>query len=184
MISIEGGVTLIQTAHTYNCASPNSRYPKIYSSRPMLSFQEVVTFTQTTLKNMPPGYLPKWLLFISIVSVFNSIQTYISGLKLTRRVYSRKPAETTPLSARTFGTWTFVSCIIRLYGAFFLNEPHVYQLTFCSYIIALGHFASELLIYRTCNLDAGFLSPLCVASTSLIWMYNQAEYYTGRPLWG
>ncbi|CCE94099.1 Erg28p TDEL_0H02400 [Torulaspora delbrueckii] len=145
----------------------------------MLSFQDVIRFTQNKLVSMPPGYLPKWLLFISVVSVFNSLQTYISGLELTRRVYENKPAETTSLSARTFGTWTFVSCVIRFYGAMYLQEEHIFQLTFISYLIAIAHFGSELLIFRTCKLGKGFMGPLVVASTSLIWMYNQKEYYTG-----
>ncbi|QLG73827.1 hypothetical protein HG535_0F03380 [Zygotorulaspora mrakii] len=147
----------------------------------MLSFQEVLNATQAKLATMPPGNLPKWLLFISVVSVFNSIQTYVSGLELTRRVYENKPSQTTSLSARTFGTWTFVSCVIRFYGAFYLNEPHIYQLTFISYLIAIGHFGSELLIFRTCKLGKGFMGPLVVASTSLIWMYTQKEFYTGLP---
>lgn len=147
----------------------------------MISFQEVVSSLQEAVYNMPPGYLPKWLLFISIVSVFNSVQTYVSGLELTRRVYENKPSETTALSARTFGTWTFVSCVIRFYGAFFLNEPHIYQLTFISYIIALVHFGSELVIFRTCKLGKGFMGPLVVSTTSLVWMYNQKEFYTGLP---
>ena len=145
----------------------------------MLSIDQVIPFVQKRFETLPAGYLPKWLLFISVVSIFNSIQTYISGLKLTRKVYSRKPQETTKLSARTFGTWTFISCVIRLYGALYLNEPHIYQLTMISYAVALFHFGSELLIYGTCRFDAGFISPLIVASTSSIWMYNQVDYYTG-----
>lgn len=128
---------------------------------------------------MPPGYLPKWFLFISVVSVFNSLQTYVSGLELTRRVYENKPQEVTPLSARTFGTWTLVSSFIRLYGAFHLNEKNVYQLTFISYAIALLHFISELVIYRTCRVGKGILGPLVVATTSLTWMWCQKEYYIG-----
>ncbi|KAG0666961.1 ergosterol biosynthesis protein [Maudiozyma exigua] len=145
----------------------------------MLSLNDVINCTKNTLAAMPPGYLPKWLLFISVVSVFNSVQTYISGLELTRRVYSRKPAETTSLSARTFGTWTCISCVIRFYGAFFLTEPHIFQLVMVSYCVALLHFGSELLIYRTCNFDSGFMGPLIVSTTSLVWMYNQKEFYTG-----
>ncbi|CCF60676.1 hypothetical protein KAFR_0L00690 [Kazachstania africana CBS 2517] len=147
----------------------------------MISSQDFISCVQAKLQSMPNGYLPKWLLFISIVSIFNSFQTYISGLELTRQVYSRQPKETTALSARTFGTWTFVSCMIRLYGAFYLTETHIYELTFISYIIALTHFGSELVIYRTCRFDKGFMGPLIVASTSLIWMYNQKEFYTGTP---
>lgn len=145
----------------------------------MLTLTEVVEYTQKTLQSLPPGYLPKWLLFISIVSIFNSVQTYISGLKLTRKVYANKPNETTSLSARTFGTWTFVSCIIRLYGAFYLTEPHIYELTMISYLIALVHFGSELLIFRTCKFNSGFMGPLIVSTTSLVWMHSQREFYTG-----
>lgn len=145
----------------------------------MISFQQVIDFMSAKLATMPSGYLPKWLLFISVVSVFNSIQTYISGLELTRKVYENSPQEVTPLSARTFGTWTLISSFIRLYGALHLNENHVFQLTFISYTIALLHFSSELLIYRTCKIGKGTLGPLIVATTSLTWMYCQKEYYTG-----
>lgn len=75
----------------------------------MLSIEQIIPFVQGRLQVLPEGYLPKWLLFISVVSIFNSIQTYISGLTLTRKVYSKKPEQTTKLSARTFGTWTFIS---------------------------------------------------------------------------
>ncbi|QEU62937.1 Erg28 [Kluyveromyces lactis] len=146
----------------------------------MLSFTEVSECVQKSLASLAPGYLSKWLLFISVVSIFNSVQTYIN-IDLTRRVYENKPNETTSLSARTFGTWTLVSCIIRLYGALYLTENHVYQLTFISYVIALLHFGSELLIFRTCKLGAGFLGPLVVSTTSLVWMYFQKEFYTGVP---
>lgn len=145
----------------------------------MLTFQEVSTLTQNALKSMPPGYLPKWLLFISVVSIFNSIQTYVN-IDLTRRVYENKPQQTTALSARTFGTWTLVSCVIRLYGALYLNEEHVFQLTFISYLIALFHFGTELLVFRTCKIGKGFLGPLVVSTTSLTWMYMQKEFYTGK----
>ncbi|CAR28198.1 hypothetical protein ZYGR_0N06900 [Zygosaccharomyces rouxii] len=145
----------------------------------MISFQQVIDCTSAKLATMPSGYLPKWLLFISVVSVFNSLQTYISGLELTRQVYENSPQEVTPLSARTFGTWTLISSFIRLYGAFHLNENHIFQLTFISYSIALLHFSSELLIYRTCKIGKGILGPLVVATTSLTWMFYQKEYYTG-----
>ncbi|SCU78501.1 LADA_0A05930g1_1 [Lachancea dasiensis] len=145
----------------------------------MLSFQQVIDYTQSTLRTMPPGYLPRWLLFISVVSVFNSLQTYFSGLTLTRRVYERKPSETTNLSARTFGTWTFISSVIRLYGALYLQEEHIYQLVCISYLVALFHFGSELIVFRTCKLGKGFMGPLIVSTTSLAWMYTQKEFYTG-----
>ncbi|CCH60968.1 hypothetical protein TBLA_0D04720 [Henningerozyma blattae CBS 6284] len=145
----------------------------------MLSLSQIIPFVKFQLDSNPQGYLPKWLLFISIVSLFNSCQTYLSGLELTRRVYENKPLETTYLSARTFGTWTIISSIIRLYGSLFITESHVYQLVFLSYIVALFHFSSEWLIFRTCKLGKGIMGPFIVATTSLTWMYLQKEYYTG-----
>lgn len=146
----------------------------------MLSSKDIFALIQSTPNSLPSGYLPKWLLFISIVSIFNSVQTYFNT-SLTRKVYENKPEQVSPLSARTFGTWTLVSCIIRLYGAFYVNETHIFQLTFISYAIALFHFGSELIVYNTCRLSKGFMGPLIVSTTSLIWMYYQKEFYTGLP---
>ncbi|ODQ78375.1 hypothetical protein BABINDRAFT_39520 [Babjeviella inositovora NRRL Y-12698] len=133
----------------------------------------------TSLLPAAPGILPKWLLFISVVSVFNSVQTYVSGVELTRRVYENKPLETTALSARTFGTWTVVSAVIRFYGAYYINNPQVYELTMCSYYIAAFHFASELFFYKTAKWGKGIMGPAIVATTSIIWMNLQKDYYLG-----
>ncbi|KAF3043781.1 ergosterol biosynthesis protein [Didymella heteroderae] len=86
---------------------------------------------------IPPaeGLLPKWLLFVSLVSTLNSIQAY-STLAYTSRVYNptpldppaRKPDHVTWLSSRTFGTWTFLTSVIRFYAAYHINEPAFYQL--------------------------------------------------------
>lgn len=124
-----------------------------------------------------PGFLPKWLLFISIVSIFNSIQTYASGLALTRKVYAAKPGEVTNLSARTFGTWTIISSIIRFHGAYHLNNPQVYQIVFASYAVAFFHFNSEWLVYKTCRMGSGLLGPMIVATSTLIWMTLQRDFY-------
>ncbi|KAK9450130.1 uncharacterized protein V1518DRAFT_413066 [Limtongia smithiae] len=128
-----------------------------------------------------PGLLPKWLLFISAVSVFNSAQSYFGGLHLTRRVYDG-PAATagvTGLSARTFGTWTFITSVVRFYGAYHLNDPAVFSLTYATFIVALVHFSSEWLIYKTTKFGKGLLGPLIVSTTSLVWLTLQKEFYLG-----
>ncbi|KAL6926100.1 hypothetical protein ACO0SA_002669 [Hanseniaspora valbyensis] len=130
------------------------------------------------------NYLPKWLLFISVVSIFNSIQCFSKiGISLTKKVYSNTSAknnnEINSLTCRLFGTWTFIACMIRLYGAIYTSNEQVYQLCFISYIVALGHFGSELIVFRACKFDKGIAGPFIVATTSLIWMYKQKEYYTG-----
>ncbi|KAK9474438.1 Erg28 like protein-domain-containing protein [Dipodascopsis tothii] len=123
------------------------------------------------------GYLPKWLLFISVVSIFNSGQSYFGGLKLTRRVYESKPAEVTGLSARTFGTWTFITSVVRAFGAYYTTVEPVYNLTYATFIVAFVHFASEWLVYGTTKFGKGLLGPLIVSTSSLIWMTQQREFY-------
>ena len=129
---------------------------------------------------LPPhqGLLPPWLLLISTVSLLNSVQNYAT-LSLTQRVYAAQPAQTTPLSARTFGTWTALSSVIRLYAAYHVTNPQVYQLALCSYAIAWVHFMSEWLVFKTAKLGAGLMGPLIVATTSLAWMASQWGFYVG-----
>jgi hypothetical protein len=129
---------------------------------------------------LPPnqGLLPPWLLLISAVSLFNSAQNYTTT-SLTKRIYAEQPKQTTSLSARTFGTWTALSSVIRLYAAYHITNPQVYQIALYSYMIAWAHFLSEWLIFRTAKLGAGLAGPLVVATTSIVWMVSQREFYVG-----
>ncbi|CDO52700.1 similar to Saccharomyces cerevisiae YER044C ERG28 Endoplasmic reticulum membrane protein, may facilitate protein-protein interactions between the Erg26p dehydrogenase and the Erg27p 3-ketoreductase [Geotrichum candidum] len=132
-----------------------------------------MSYVDTLIQSLPStqdGLLPSWLLFVSAVSVFNSVQTYISGLELTRKVYDNKPQEVTNLSARTFGTWTVLASIIRFYGA-------VYNLTFSSFLLAGAHFASEWLVYKTVKFGKGLAGPLITASLTITWMTLQRDFY-------
>lgn len=86
----------------------------------------------------------------------------------------------TRLSARTFGTWTFLTAIVRFYGAYNLvGNEQWYNLSMWTFAIAGFHFVSEWLVFRNCKLDSGLAGPLVVASSSLIWMYQQKAYYLG-----
>lgn len=129
------------------------------------------------------GYLPHWLLFISVVSLFNSVQTYSSDLTLTRKVYEKeatsknKGPQVTNLGARTFGTWTCVASLVRLYAAYNVNNKPVYELAQFTFLIAALHFGSEWLVFKTCQMGKGLLGPVIVSTVSLIWMYKQKLYY-------
>ncbi|RLV93677.1 Ergosterol biosynthetic protein 28 [Spathaspora sp. JA1] len=131
------------------------------------------------------GKLPYWLLFISVVSIFNSYQTYQSkDLQLTKRVYENESSPSQPsqpqvthLSARTFGTWTLITSIVRFYCAYNVTNKAVYELGQFTFLVAGWHFFSEWLIYKTCKLGKGLAGPLIVATVSSIWMYLQKDFY-------
>ncbi|KAG5207120.1 Ergosterol biosynthetic protein 28 [Trichophyton interdigitale] len=120
------------------------------------------------------GFLPKWLLFVSVVSSLNTFQAFASPA-YTGQLYSAAPV--TPLSSRKFGTWTFLSSVIRMYAAYYVSNPQVYDLAMWTYGIALAHFASEWLIFGTAKAQGRFISPLIVASCSLTWMFTQRSWY-------
>ncbi|EJD06875.1 Erg28-like protein [Fomitiporia mediterranea MF3/22] len=126
-----------------------------------------------------PGLLPKWQLFVSTVALYNTVQCFCTS-KLTRRVYNNAPV-VTDLQVRTFGVWTITSAVVRFYAAYHITEKAVYDLALFTYLIAFGHFSSELLIFRTAKINPGIMSTFVFASLSLVWMLVQYDYYVGPP---
>lgn len=120
---------------------------------------------------------------VSFLSIFNTLQTYLSlpSLALTRRVYSG-PATTsstqvTPLFARTFGTWTFLSAIVRLYASYHIHNREMFALALWTFVIAVGHFGSEWAVYGTVRMGKGFAPSAIVAVSSMAWMVWQWGAY-------
>ncbi|EGX43670.1 ergosterol biosynthesis protein [Orbilia oligospora] len=127
-----------------------------------------------------PGFLPKFLLFVSVVSVANSMQCYAT-LKFTKRVYSGKPFEVNGLSSRTFGTWTMLAALIRFYAAYNISNGPIYDICIGTFVLAGWHFVSEWLWFGTASLGEGLTGPLIAASTGLTWMLWQRGYYLTLP---
>ncbi|KAF2637547.1 ergosterol biosynthesis protein-like protein [Massarina eburnea CBS 473.64] len=154
------------------------------------------------------GHLPLWMLFTSIISVGNSIQAY-KTVHFTARVYNPNPdnsrapsnipsngssttpkpekppvgeipSQVTPLSSRTFGTWTLLASIIRLYGAYYINNKAVYELAMCAYAVAWVHFVAEWRIYGTTRLGVPLGGPLVISTGTLIWMFLMKDFYLGQ----
>jgi len=129
------------------------------------------------------GLLPWWLLLVSVTACGNTFQAFTS-LYPTRRVYpgsstSSPPnvSPVTPLQARTFGVWTLLSAAVRLYAAYYIDNPQVYELTLFTYVLAWGHFLSEWLVFGSTSLGAGLMGPLVVSNVSLVWMVMQWRFY-------
>jgi hypothetical protein len=83
----------------------------------------------------------------------------------------------TPLAARLFGTWTLITSIVRCYAAYHLHIGPVYDIAICTYVVALGHFASELFVFKSMSLGVPQLFPFAFATCALIWMPLVRDYY-------
>ncbi|KAI5122926.1 hypothetical protein M0805_007604 [Coniferiporia weirii] len=125
-----------------------------------------------------PGLLPKWQLLVATTALFNTVQCFFT-LKFTKRIYNTSPGgcAVTALQARTFAVWTLTSAVVRFYAAYHITDKVVYDMALFTYLIAFGHFSSELFIFRTAKINPGVISPVIVATTSLIWMVTQYDFY-------
>lgn len=83
----------------------------------------------------------------------------------------------TPLSARTFGTWTAITAVVRLYAAYHIQIPVMYELALWTFGVAWAHFMSEWLVFKTTKMGSGLLGPFAVSTGTLIWMWLQWDYY-------
>lgn len=85
--------------------------------------------------------------------------------------------QVTPLSARCFGTWTLITSIVRLYAAYNLHLAPVYDIAIWTYVVALGHFASETFVFKSMTFGVPQFFPFLFATTALVWMPMVREYY-------
>ncbi|KAH9964372.1 Erg28-like protein [Lactifluus volemus] len=124
------------------------------------------------------GNLPIWQAIIATTALFNTVQNFLT-LQLTKRLYDNVPKEqpVTPLQARTFGIWTLTASVVRLYAAYNIHNKAIYDMALLTYLFAFAHFSSEILIFRTSRIGIPVLSPVIVATTSLVWMIAQYDFY-------
>ncbi|KAI0087296.1 Erg28 like protein-domain-containing protein [Irpex rosettiformis] len=133
--------------------------------------------TACTAADLPqgPGILPKWLLLVSAMAIFNTVQNFTTT-KLTHRLYNRLPI-VAPVQARTFAVWTLMSAVVRFYTAYDIHNKTLYDMSLLSFLIVFGHFTSEIFVFRTAKLNGPVISPLIVGTTSLVWMITQYDFY-------
>lgn len=146
---------------------------RLHRSFPILTSQSHAHIPKTT-KLIPTKK-------VSVVSAANSLQAYRSEAYAAELYNGRTPegyVYTNPLSSRTFGTWTFLSAVIRFYAAYNINNPAVYDLALWTFGIALVHFVGEL-VKGSARLRGRFVSPLLVASSTLTWMFWERAWYLG-----
>ncbi|KOS20448.1 Ergosterol biosynthetic protein 28 [Escovopsis weberi] len=89
----------------------------------------------------------------------------------------RAADQLTPLGARLFGTWTLLTSIVRCYAAYHLHSQPWYDLAMWTYVVALGHYASELFIFKSMTFGLPQYFPFTLATVALIWMPMVRSFY-------
>ncbi|PWN43110.1 Erg28-like protein [Ceraceosorus guamensis] len=129
---------------------------------------------------IPPGdgVLPKWLLLVASMAYINGVQTFLNP-SFARQVYNASGAQGTALQARCFAIWNLGSATVRTYAAYHIHNREVYHLCALTFVIAILHFSSEAIVYKTTKMSKlpGIVVPLIVASSSLTAMILQYGHY-------
>lgn len=125
--------------------------------------------------------LRSWLVMVSIIAAGNTLQSFRDHSFLYEKLYTGKPDLVNGLQARTFGIWTLLSSVIRCLCAIDIHNKTLYHITLWTFLLALGHFLSELFIYGTAAPTIGVLAPLMVASFSVLGMLAGFRYLEAEP---
>ncbi|XP_017522079.3 ergosterol biosynthetic protein 28 homolog isoform X1 [Manis javanica] len=111
--------------------------------------------------------LRSWLVMVSIIAMGNTLQSFRDHTFLYEKLYTGKPNLVNGLQARTFGIWTLLSSVIRCLCAIDIHNKTLYHVTLWTFLLALGHFLSELFVYGTAAPTIGVLAPLMVANQEI-----------------
>ncbi|KAM8783266.1 ergosterol biosynthetic protein 28 homolog isoform 1-T1 [Rhynchonycteris naso] len=125
--------------------------------------------------------LRSWLVMVSIIAMGNTLQSFRDHTFLYEKLYTGKPDLVNGLQARTFGIWTLLSSVIRCLCAIDIHNKTLYHITLWTFLLALGHFLSELFVYGTAAPTVGVLAPLMVASFSILGMLVGLRYLEVEP---
>mmetsp|Transcript_23444 Transcript_23444/g.73021 ORF Transcript_23444/g.73021 Transcript_23444/m.73021 type:complete len:141 (+) Transcript_23444:107-529(+) len=114
--------------------------------------------------------LSAWLYVVAALRILSVVVGITNAAIFRDRLFSKAQGQVSPLYGRTFSTWTFTTCVLCVLTA--RNpDPHapIFTATLFSFVSALAHFSTELLWFETMTLGNA-LSPLVVASISIVWM--------------
>ncbi|XP_067389088.1 ergosterol biosynthetic protein 28 homolog [Emydura macquarii macquarii] len=120
--------------------------------------------------------LRSWLVMVSIIAMGNTLQSFRDHSFLSEKLYTGTPGLVNGLQARTFGIWTLLSSVIRCSCAIDIRNKILYYITLFTFLMALGHFLSEVFVYGTAAPTIGVLAPLMVASFSILGMLIGLQY--------
>ncbi|KAI2617611.1 ergosterol biosynthesis protein-like protein Erg28 [Hypomontagnella submonticulosa] len=132
---------------------------------------------------LPPhhgGYLPLFILYDSVSAAIHTVVCYLSSPTASLRQFSGPNAPPPhPLLAHVYGVKNFYTSVIRLYAAYNITDPHLYDLAFWSFVGVLFLYITEVFVYKNARLqEASF--PYVLAGSGVVWMVLQRDWYLSQ----
>ncbi|KAM4853175.1 ergosterol biosynthetic protein 28 homolog isoform 1-T2 [Thomomys bottae] len=158
----------------YGCGAESGRQENLRDKNTLSALRRVMGRFLNVLRS--------WLVIVSIIAMGNTLQSFRDHTFLYEKLYTGKPDLVNGLQARTFGIWTLLSSVIRCLCAIDIHNKTLYHITLWTFLLALGHFLSELFLFGTAAPTIGVLAPLMVASFSILGMLVGLQYLEAEPV--
>ncbi|KAH9886791.1 ergosterol biosynthesis protein-like protein Erg28 [Xylariomycetidae sp. FL2044] len=128
------------------------------------------------------GFLPYYLLYAAVSASIHSVVCYTADPEGSLRSFSgpgAPPLQQRSLLARVYGLKNVYSSIIRLYAAYYLAHPPVYDMAMLTFVGVLFLYGTEVFVYGTARVrEAAF--AWVTAGTGLVWMLAQRDWYLSQ----
>ncbi|KAB5566361.1 hypothetical protein GE09DRAFT_1218625 [Coniochaeta sp. 2T2.1] len=132
------------------------------------------------------GLLPYFLLYTSLSALLHSAICYLRPAPTTMTMFTTGPSTSTssssppptPLLAHTYAVKNFYTGLIRLYAAYHIADPKLYDLAIATYVGVVWLYGTETFKYKTVGFEkGGSLIPLVQAGGGVVWMVLQRGGY-------
>lgn len=102
--------------------------------------------------------------------------TYIFPSASQRQFSGERAPARHALTAHVYGIKNFYTAMIRLYAAYNIHDPQLYNLAILTWVGVLFLFSTELFIWQTVRAKEGWI-PIATSVVGLYWMMTQKEWY-------
>ncbi|GAQ78136.1 hypothetical protein KFL_000080420 [Klebsormidium nitens] len=109
-----------------------------------------------------------WLLFVAALRLFSVYLGLFKPNLLQIGLFSR--IQLVDVHARTFATWTSLTCILCIVTAFNLESAPIYFTTIFSFVLAIAHLGTEAFVFKTIG-PKQLISPGLTAGITAVWMF-------------
>ncbi|KAK3609692.1 hypothetical protein CHS0354_017545 [Potamilus streckersoni] len=122
-----------------------------------------------------------WLSVLTLMAMGSTIHSFLDPNFLGKKLYTKSPSTANSFASRLYGLWNFLSAAIRFCCVLQIHNKTVYNLTVFSFLLMLGHFISEILIFKTADLDSGVIASLIISVVSILAMLYGYRYLEMLP---
>ncbi|KAL1887129.1 hypothetical protein Sste5346_010418 [Sporothrix stenoceras] len=112
----------------------------------------------------------------SFSAVTHSVVSYVNPIASLRQFSGPSAPPKNALVAHVYGVKNIYTGLIRLYAAYQITNPELYNLTTLTFVGVLALYSTEHLIFRTVGTKEA-LASYVIATIGFVWMQSYRSWY-------